>query len=100
MNPRVKEVHPRENFTLFLVFRNGETGVYDCAPILGFGVFAELSDRDYFMRARVTGATVAWPHGQDICPDTLYQDSRKPAPDDLDFSAAKTAAPKNEAARP
>jgi len=79
MSPRVAEVHPAADFTLELVFTNGETGVYDCRPILTFGVFRELQDLPYFLQAKVLGGTVTWPHEQDICPDTLYEECRKSA---------------------
>lgn len=72
MNPRLRTVSPEGDYTLRLVFENGEEGIYDCAPLLGFGVFKELKDIDYFKRAFVSFGTVAWPNGQDICPDTLY----------------------------
>lgn len=58
-----------------LRFTNGESGLYDCKPVLDFGVFQELQDIRYFKRAFVQHGTVAWPHEQDICPDTLYLDS-------------------------
>ena len=58
-------------------FTNGENGIYDCLPILDFGVFKELKDLSYFMQAQVLDGTVVWPHDQDICPDTLYLDSIK-----------------------
>ena len=77
MNPRIKEVFPTEHYELKLVFSNGEEGIYDCSPLLDFGVFKELSDKDYFKKAQVLDGTVAWPHDQDICPDTLYLDSTK-----------------------
>jgi len=77
MNPRVKSVLPKDDHTLELVFSNGEVGVYDCAPLLDFGVFQELRDIDYFKQVRAEGGTVVWPHEQDICPDTLYEDSKK-----------------------
>jgi len=47
--------------------------------LLDFGVFKELKDKHYFKRVKVIDGTVAWPHGQDICPDTLYLDSIKVA---------------------
>ena len=75
MNPRVREVIPTDNYKVKLVFTNGESGVYDCSGLLDFGVFKELKDIAYFKRATVLDGTVAWPHGQDICPDTLYLDS-------------------------
>jgi hypothetical protein len=77
MNPRVKQVSTTRDHKLFLIFTNGERGVYDCSSILDFGVFKELKDIRYFERAMVIDGTVAWPHEQDICPDTLYLDSVK-----------------------
>ncbi len=75
MNPRVKKVTPGPGFTLLLEFTNGELGTYDCSPLLDFGVFTEMRDVTYFNRAFVLDGTVAWPHDQDIDPDTLYLDS-------------------------
>ncbi len=77
MNPRVQSVVPRDDWTLEITFTNGEVGVFDCTHLLDFGVFRELGDVPNFRRARVEGGTVCWPHDQDICPDTLYEDSTK-----------------------
>ncbi len=62
---------------LEITFTNGGVGIYDCRPLLTFGVFQELQDEAYFRQVRVVGGTVAWPHEQDICPDTLYLDSQR-----------------------
>ena len=75
MNPRVNKVVALAGHRLRLTFTNGETGTYDCTPLLGFGVFRELTDIRYFRKAAVAYGTVVWPNGQDICPDTLYLDS-------------------------
>ena len=80
MNPRVKAVEPKDDYRLEITFTNGEVGIFDCTHLLSFGVFRELKDIRYFGRARVAQGTVVWPHEQDICPDTLYEDSRKVAP--------------------
>jgi hypothetical protein len=80
MNPRVILATPRDDYQLEITFGNGETGIYDCRPLLDFGVFTELKDIQYFRQVRVAHGTVAWPHEQDICPDTLYMDSRKAEP--------------------
>lgn len=77
MNPRVKSVVAKDDYTLEIEFANGEVGVYDCAPLLDFGVFQELRNKTYFKEAQAGGGTVVWPNEQDICPDTLYEDSRK-----------------------
>jgi hypothetical protein len=77
MNPRVVSVTPKDDFKLLLVFTNGEHGIYDCSPFLGFGVFQELGDKNYFKKVSILDGTVVWPNEQDICPDTLYLDSQK-----------------------
>lgn len=75
MNPRVKSVKPLSGYHLEIVFSNGEVRVYDCTPLLDFGVFGELRDEAYFRQVHADAGTVVWPHEQDICPDTLYEDS-------------------------
>ncbi len=79
MNPRIVQVKPLQGYKLSLEFSNGEKGVYDCSPLLSFGVFREIKDQDYFSKVKVQYGTVAWPHEQDICPDTLYMDSKRDA---------------------
>ena len=77
MNPRVKEVIATDDYNRELTFVNGEHGIYDCHPLLDFGVFKEFRNISYFKQVNVRGGTVVWPHEQDICPDTLYLESRK-----------------------
>ncbi len=76
MNPRVKNVIPTDDYKLILTFKNQEKAIYDCTDLLSFGVFKELKDINYFKQVFVEYGTVAWPHEQDICPDTLYLDSK------------------------
>ncbi len=80
MNPRVKNVIASPDYLLHIEFTNGEHGVYDCSPLLYFGVFRELKDPEYFQQASVLDGTVVWPNEQDICPDTLYLDSSRNVP--------------------
>jgi hypothetical protein len=77
MNPRVKAVVPTDDYRLRLTFANGQIGEFDCSHLLNFGVFREFKETAYFMRASVAHGTVVWPNEQDICPDTLYEDSVK-----------------------
>lgn len=77
MNPRVRTVIATRDLTLHLRFTNGEEGVFDCSPFLEHGMFSEFNDPEYFIQASVEGGTVVWPNEQDICPDTLYEDSVK-----------------------
>ena len=91
MNPRVQSVRAEKGYRLRIVFDNGEVRLYDCRPLLDFGVFRELRDVGYFRRVRAAYGTVVWPHEQDICPDTLYEDSEpvENAPNDEMQPAAK-----------
>jgi len=72
MNPRVSKVVPIEKYKLLLTFTNNEKGIYDCSDLLDFGIFKELKEENYFNKVSVKHGTIFWPHGQDICPDTLY----------------------------
>lgn len=76
MNPRPIQVTVDIDFTLKIKFSNNEIRTYDMKPHLNFGVFKELSDLTYFQQARIENGTISWPNGQDICPDTLYEDSK------------------------
>ena len=77
MNPRIKYVTPTEDYKLKLIFSNDEQGIYDCSDLLDFGIFQELRNKNYFNQVKVVDGTIAWPHEQDVCPDTLYIDSKK-----------------------
>ena len=59
---------PENDYRLRITFSNGEIGVYDCQPLLDWGVFRELRDVGYFRLVRAADGTVVWPHEQDICP--------------------------------
>ena len=74
MNPRVKDVKPNADYTLTLVFDNGEQKVFDVKPYLEIGVFQELKDLKLFYSVRPFLGSIEWSHGQDLCPDMLYLD--------------------------
>ena len=76
MNSRVKEVNTIQNFILQLVFTNDEKKQFDVKPYFNFGLFSELSDYSIFKTAKVEFGTVNWSNGLDICPDTLYLESK------------------------
>ncbi len=76
MNPRVKKVIPNDDYTLRITFDNEEQKVFDIKPLLDFGVFQELKNIKYFKEVKRVHGSIAWPHGQDICPDTLYEESK------------------------
>jgi hypothetical protein len=69
---KVVKVSANDYYTLDLLFNGGSHKRFDVTPYLGFGVFQELRDLDYFKRVRLAFGTVQWPPEQDISPDTLY----------------------------
>jgi len=73
MYPSVKEVVPREDYTLFVLFENGENGILDMKPILDFGIFQRIKDYDAFRRVRVTFDTIEWDCGVDLDPEFVYK---------------------------
>lgn len=72
---RIKPINvkPLDNFILEVEFSNGETKRFDCIPYLNGDWFSELLDIDKFKSVRVSGNTVEWASGQDLCPDCLYE---------------------------
>jgi Protein of unknown function (DUF2442) len=75
MNPRVKAVIPNKNYSITLTFTNGEIKVFDMKPYLEIGIFKELQDLQLFNSVRPFMGSIQWQNGQDLCPDTLYQES-------------------------
>ena len=78
MNPRVKEVVPNNDYTINIVFDNGEEKVFDVKPFLDKGIFKELRDTNIFKSAKPFMGSIQWKHGQDFCPDTLYLSGQQP----------------------
>jgi len=75
MNPRVKEVIPDTDYTLIITFENQEKKRFDVKPFLDIGIFKELRNKKKFNAIHPCLGTVQWNGGQDLCPDTLYENS-------------------------
>lgn len=75
MNPRVKKVKAEPGYSLRLTFQNGKTRVFDMKPYLSIGVFQKLKEPMAFKSAKAVLGSVQWKGGQDLCPDTLYEES-------------------------
>ena len=76
MNPRIKKVKPNRDYTLVLTFANGETKIFDMKPYLEIGIFRELKDLSLFNSVKPFLGSIQWKNGQDLCPDTLYLESK------------------------
>ena len=75
LRPTAIQVTPLKNYCLKIIFDNGEIKQFDVKPYIRGEWYGELNDLDYFNSVNVDGFTVMWPHGQDICPDELYNSS-------------------------
>jgi len=76
MNPRVRNVIPLTDYRLEIEFENSEIREFDVKPYLNRGILKELKDIMYFSRVKVSLGSIEWPHGQDFCPDTLFEESQ------------------------
>ena len=80
MYPAVKEVFPHDDYTLTVLFDNGEKGILDMRPMLDFGVFQTLKDYDTFKRVHVAFDTIEWECGVDLDPEFVYAKCMAPVP--------------------
>lgn len=86
---KITAVRANENFTLTLDFDNGESRLFDCAPLLKPGtVFEPFIKLENFKRVYLdedhcvswdidpnVDSKVVWSNKVDICPDGCYIDS-------------------------
>ena len=72
MNPRVKKVTPNSNYTIRLIFDNGEEVIFDVTPYLDKGIFKELRDIQAFNSVKPFMGTIQWPNGQDLPGHFVY----------------------------
>ena len=71
MRPKAIDVKPLNNYMLEILFDNNEKKIFDVK------VFKELEDTNKFKKVKVSGLSIEWENGADICPDELYNNSKK-----------------------
>lgn len=69
----VKEVQPREDYTLLLTFADGTKRVYNARPLLEKSVYSRLKNPAFFLGAKAECGTVVWDDDTDIAPEHLYE---------------------------
>jgi len=80
MYPSIKEVVPRDDYTLYLVFDNGTEGILNMKPILDFGVFQQIKDMEKFKRVRIAFDTIEWECGVDLDPEYIFAKCNERSP--------------------
>lgn len=69
----VKDVQPKEDYTLILTFADGKKGVYNARPLLNKAIYSQLKSLPFFMCAKADCGTVVWNDDIDIAPEHLYE---------------------------
>lgn len=72
IRPKPIDVKPLENYFLQISFNNGEVKIFDVKPLISGSWFSELQNKSLFDTVKISGNTVEWANGQDICSDDLY----------------------------
>lgn len=73
----VKDVQPKEDYTLLLTFADGAKKVYDVRPLLEKDNYSQLRNPAFFLRAKADCGTVVWNGDIDIAPEHLYEFSKE-----------------------
>lgn len=77
MPPKPKKVEVLEDYKLKILFENGEEKIYNMKKNLKENFYKKLQNKIYFQTVKVSGITLEWRDGEDICPDELYNNSVK-----------------------
>ena len=74
--PRAVAVEPAPDYCILVTFDNGERRLFDVKPFFDHKAYLELKIPALFNTVKPAGLSVEWLHGQDICPDDLYYNSK------------------------
>ena len=74
---RVKSVKALPDYMLDIVFRSGEHGLFDCKPYRDYECLARIWEPDVFEKVVADHGTVMWPDGSDLCPDEVYDNTKR-----------------------
>ncbi len=77
MYAAVTSVKPVDNYKLLLEFENKGKRIFDIAPYLSTGKFAELRDLSLFKSVTVKFDSIEWANHLDLDPEFLYDRSIK-----------------------
>lgn len=76
LRPTAKNVSATDDYKIIIDFDSGERKIFDVTPYITGEWYKELADMNYFKSVFANGFTVEWPHGQDLCPDEIYYNSK------------------------
>ncbi|MDR1684858.1 MAG: DUF2442 domain-containing protein [Desulfovibrio sp.] len=75
LQPKIVDIEAFDDYTLRLIYANGEEKFFDVRPYICGEWFGRLRDTSYFKTVRVLpdGSGIEWADGQDIAPHELYE---------------------------
>jgi len=74
---QIIKVKALNNYNLLLKFDNGEIKIFDVKPLLDKPVFQPLKNKNLFKKVHVVyDYTIGWNDDIDMCPDSLYMQSK------------------------
>lgn len=71
----VRQATAHSDYTIDLVFEDGQRKTFDATPLLEDSFFAPLRQLPRFLAARVECGTVVWGDDIDMAPESLYEQS-------------------------
>lgn len=77
MRPKAIDVKVLNNYKLEIKFDNNERKIFDVKPYFKFKIFNDLKNYEEFKKVQISGLSIEWKNGADICPDELYNNSRQ-----------------------
>ncbi len=77
MRPKAIDVKVLNNYELEIKFDNNERKIFDVKPYFKFKIFNDLKNYEEFKKVQISGLSIEWKNGADICPDELYNNSRQ-----------------------
>lgn len=77
MRPKAIDVKPLNDYKLEIKFDNEEIKIFDVKPYFKFKIFKELQQNKKFDKVKISGLSIEWENGADICPEELYNNSVK-----------------------
>lgn len=77
MRPKAIDEKVLNNYKLEIKFDNNERKIFDVKPYFKFKIFNDLKNYEEFKKVQISGLSIEWENGADICPDELYNNSRQ-----------------------
>lgn len=75
MQPSIKNVIARDDYTLILFYENNEKRIFDVKPLLNRPPFNKLNDLDIFFSVKTSFDSIEWENEIDIDPEFIYEKS-------------------------